>query len=43
MKIQLFEEYGGATTNARLFMILLVHREIRIILVGKNFNDAKII
>ena len=31
MKVQLFEEYRGATNNARLFMILFRHRESKII------------
>ena len=28
-KIQLFEEYRGATNNARLFIMLVRHREIK--------------
>ena len=30
-KIGLFEEHGGATKNARLFMQLIRHREIKMI------------
>ena len=33
-RIQLFEEYRGATKNIRLFMILSRHREIRMITDG---------
>ena len=35
-KIGLFEEYRGATNNARLFMILVRHREIKMITDGKK-------
>ena len=39
-EIQLFEEHRGATTNARLFMILISHREIEMITDG---NKIKVI
>ena len=33
-KYQLFEEYRGATNNARLFMILIMHREFKMVSDG---------
>ena len=37
-KVQLFEEYRGATNNARLFMILIRHREIKMISDGNEIT-----
>ena len=42
-KFQLFGEYKGATANARLFMILVRHRENKMISHGKKITDVKII
>ena len=42
-KIQLFEENRGATNNARLFMILLRHREIKMISDGKKITEVTVI
>ena len=42
-KIQLFEEYKGATNNARLFMILILHREIKMIFDGNKITEVDII
>ena len=33
-KIQLNQEYSGATNNAHLFMILIGHKEIKMIVDG---------
>ena len=41
-KIQLFEEYRGATSNARLFIILVRHREIKMISDGKKITETTV-
>ena len=38
-KIQLFEEYRGATNNARLLMIISSHREIKMLSDGKKITE----
>ena len=38
-KLQLFEKYRGATTNAILFMIRIRHREIKIISNGNKITE----
>ena len=43
MKIQLFEEYNGATNNARLFMILFRVREGKMISDGNTLAEVNII
>ena len=40
-KIQLLEEYRGVTNDARLFMILIRHREIKMISDGKKITEEK--
>ena len=42
-KIQLFEEYRGATNNSRLFMISIRHREIKLISDGNKIREVNII
>ena len=42
-KIGLFEEYRGATTNARLFMIIVRHREIEMISDGNKIAGVSVI
>ena len=42
-KIQLFEENRGATNNARLFVISIRHREIKMISDGNKFSEVNII
>ena len=42
-KIQLFEEYRGATKNARLFIILARHREIKMISDGNKMTEVTVI
>ena len=42
-KMGLFEEYRGATNNARLFMILIRHREIKMISDGNKIVEVNII
>ena len=41
-KIQLFEEHRGATNIARLFMILIRHRENRMIAEGDNITEVNL-
>ena len=38
-KLQFFEKYRGATTNAILFMIRIRHREIKMISDGNNITE----
>ena len=42
-KNQLFQEYRGLTNNARLFMIMIRHREIERISNGKKITEVNII
>ena len=42
-KVQLLQEYRGGTNNARLFMLLIRHREITMISDGKEIVEIKII
>ena len=42
-KIQLFEEYRGATNNARLFMILIRQRENKMISDGNKIVEVNVI
>ena len=42
-KIQLFEEYRAATNKGRLFMILIRHREIRMISNRNTITEVNII
>ena len=42
-KIQLFEEYRGVTNNARLFMILIRHREFKMISDGNKITKTTVI
>ena len=42
-KIQLHQEYRGATANARLFMILIRHREIKMISDGNEITEVNFI
>ena len=41
-KIQLFDEYRGATANAVLFMILFRHREIKMVFDGDEISESKV-
>ena len=43
IKIHLFEECRGATNNARLFLILIRHREIKLISDGNRVTEVIII
>ena len=42
-KIQLFEEYRANTANARLFLILIRHREIKMVSDGNKITEIKVI
>ena len=42
-KIQLFEEYGAAPANARLYVILIRRREVELISDGNKLIEVKII
>ena len=42
-KIQNFEEYRGATDNARLFVILIRHREIEMITDANKITEVTVI
>ena len=42
-KIQLFEEYRGATKNARLFMTLIRHRKIEMLSDGNKITEYTVI
>ena len=42
-KIQLFEEYRGVTNDTRLFMILIRHREFKMISDGNKIIEVNII
>ena len=42
-KNQLFQEYRCATSNARLFMIIIGHREIELISNGIKITEVTII
>ena len=42
-RIQLFEEYRAAPTNARLYVILIRRRQIELISDGKKFIEVKVI
>ena len=41
-KNELFEEYRGATNNARLFIILVRHREIKMISDGNKITEVTV-
>ena len=41
MKNRLFEEYRGATNSARLFMIIIRHRGIKMTSDGKKIVEKK--
>ena len=42
-EIQLRQEHRGATNNARLFMINIRHREIKMISDGNKISEATVI
>ena len=42
-KIQLFEEYRNDPANARLFLILIRHREIKMISDGNKITEIQVI
>ena len=42
-KIQLFEEYRGDTKNARLFLILIRRREIKMISIVNKITEVNTI
>ena len=42
-KSQLFHEYRGATKNARLFMILIGHRKIKMVSDGIKITEVNVI
>ena len=42
-KIQLFEEYRNDPANARLFLILIRHREIKMVSDGNKITEIKVI
>ena len=42
-KIQLFEEYRADPANARLFLILIRHREIKMVSDGNKITEIKVI
>ena len=42
-KIQLFEEYRGATNNARLFMIIIRHRKSKMVSDGDKISQNRTI
>ena len=42
-KIQLFEEYRANPNNARLFLILIRHREIKMVSDGNKITEIKVI
>ena len=42
-KIQLFEEYRADSANARLFMLLIRHREIEMVSDGNKITEIKVI
>ena len=42
-KIGIFKEYKGTTNNARLFMILIKHREIKMISDGNKISEVTVI
>ena len=42
-KIQLLEEKRGATNNARLFTIVIRHREIKMIAEGNKIFEVTVI
>ena len=42
-KIQLFQEYRCATNNARLFMIIIGHRETELISIGNRITEVTFI
>ena len=42
-KIQLFQEYGTDPDNARLFLILIRHREIELIPDSDKLIEVKVI
>ena len=37
-----FEQYRGATNNARLFMIMIRHKKIETISDGKKFSEVNV-
>ena len=43
MKIGIFEEYRGANKNARFFMIIIRHREIKRMSDGNKITEVTII
>ena len=42
-KIGLIKEYRGTTNNARLFMIIAKHREIKMISDGNKISEVTVI
>ena len=42
-KIQLFEEYRADPANARLYLILIRHREIKMISDGNKITEIQVI
>ena len=42
-KIQLFEEYRNDPANARLLLILIRHREIKMVSDGNKITEIKVI
>ena len=42
-KNQIFEEYRGATNNARLFTIIIRHREIKMTSDGNKSSEVTVI
>ena len=42
-KIQFFEEYRADPANARLFLILIRHREIKMVSDGNKITEIQVI